>query len=93
MRVRLRVQLKLRGKDANGKPFEEMTTTENVSLSAFLCGCTAVLKKDALVDVFLTSGNEQLVGQASVVRSEAVETAYPRYAFRFVEKVGDWVLH
>jgi DNA-binding response OmpR family regulator len=93
VRVRLRVQLKLRGTNADGKPFEEVTTTENVSLSAFLCGCTAVLKKDSVVDVFLISGKEQFVGKASVVRSEASETPYPRYAFRFIEKAGDWVLH
>ncbi|HET8925774.1 MAG TPA: response regulator [Candidatus Acidoferrum sp.] len=92
VRVRLRVPLKLRGTDIAAKPFEERTATENVSLSAFLCGCTAVLKKDSIVDVFLTSGAEQFVGRALVVRSEAVETPYPRYAFRFVEKVGNWVL-
>ena len=36
VRVRLRVPLKLRGTDARGKPFEILTTTENVSLSGFL---------------------------------------------------------
>ena len=93
VRVRLRVNLKLRGADNEAKPFEELTTTENVSLSGFLCGCAAVLKKNSIVDVFLTSGGEQFVGKALVIRSEAVETPYPRYAFRYVEKAGDWVLH
>jgi CheY-like chemotaxis protein len=92
VRVGLRVPIKLTGSDANGKLFEEETVTENVALSSFLCGCTAVLAKDSIVQVFLKSGGEQLVGKASVVRSEANETAYPRYAFRFVEKNGDWVL-
>lgn len=92
VRVRLQVPLKLRGTDINGKPFQELTTTENVSLSSFLCGCAAVLKKDSPLDVFLMSGGEKFVGKALVVRSEGVETPYPRYAFRFVEKVGHWVL-
>ena len=29
---------------------------------------------------------------ARVVRSETTETPYPRYAFRFIEKSGQWVL-
>lgn len=92
VRVSLRVSLKLRGIDIDGKTFEELTHTENVSLSAFLCGCTARLKKGSVVEVFLLSAAEQLVGKAQVMRCEATETPYPRYAFRFVEKTGQWVL-
>lgn len=92
VRVRLRVTLKLRGTDTHGKPFEALTTTENVGLSSFFCGCQAALKDEAVVQVFLVSGGEQHVGSARIVRSERADTAYPRYAFRFVEKVGDWVL-
>jgi DNA-binding response OmpR family regulator len=92
VRVRLRILLKLRGADANGKPFEERTATENVSTSGFLCGCTAKLKVDSVVDVYLVTGGEQFVGKARTVRCEAEDTPYPRYAFRFVEKAGDWVL-
>ena len=92
VRVKLRAPLKLAGVDLNGKHFEERTHTENVSLSAFLCGCTASLNTDSVVDVFLLSGGEQFVGKARVVRSESTETPYPRYAFRFVEKSGQWVL-
>jgi len=92
VRVRLRAPLKLRGTDTNGKSFEELTHTENVSLSAFLCGCVAPLQPGSIVEVFLLTGAGQLVGTARVVRSEATETPYPRYAFRFVEKTGEWVL-
>jgi DNA-binding response OmpR family regulator len=91
VRVRLRITLKLKGCDVNGKAFEEVTTTENVALSSFLTGCTAPLKKDSVLDVFL-SGGQELAGRVRVVRAEATETRYPRYAFRFVEKVGKWVL-
>lgn len=92
VRVRLRVLLRLRGIDANEKPFEEWTHTDNVSTSGFLCGCTAKLKKDSIVDVYLVTGGEQFVGRARTIRSEAEDTPYPRYGFRFVEKVGEWVL-
>jgi response regulator RpfG family c-di-GMP phosphodiesterase len=92
VRVRLRAPLKLSGADLNGKLFEERTHTENVSLSAFLCGCTASLNTESVVNVFLLSGGEQFVGKARVIRSESTDTPYPRYAFRFVEKSGQWVL-
>lgn len=92
VRVRLRTMLKLKGTDANGKPFEEVTFSENVSMSAFLCGSTAKLKKDSIVEVFLLSGGEQFAGRARMVRSEAENTPYPRYALRFVERPAHWVI-
>jgi DNA-binding response OmpR family regulator len=92
VRVRLRASLKLRGINTNGKPFEEHTHAENVSPNAFLCGCMAPLGPGSSVEIFLLSGGEQLVGSARVVRSEAHDTPYPHYAFRFVEKTGQWVL-
>ena len=92
VRVRLRVNLKLRGTDIGEKPFEETSATENVSRSGFLCGCTAVLKIDSTIEVHLVSGDAKFVGKARVVRSEGCDTPYPRYAFRFVQKADNWIL-
>jgi DNA-binding response OmpR family regulator len=92
LRVRLQVTLKLRGTDSNEKPFEEMSATENISRSAFFCGCTALLKKDSTIEVYLVSGGTKFVGRARVVRSIGCDTPYPRYAFRFIEKTSDWIL-
>ncbi len=92
VRVRLRVPLKLRGTDANGKLFEALTTTENISLSGFLCGCTAPLTKDSIVNVYMVSGGEEYAGRARVIRSELDDTPCPRYGFRFVEKPENWIL-
>jgi DNA-binding response OmpR family regulator len=92
VRVRLRVMLQLRGTDIHEEQFEEVSATENVSQSGFLCGCTALLKKDSTVEVYLVSGGTKFVGKARVVRSEGCDTPYPRYAFRFVQKEGDWIL-
>ena len=92
VRVHLRVMLQLRGTDINEKPFEELSATENVSQSGFLCGCTAPLKADSTVEVYLVSGGTKFIGKARVVRSEGCDTPYPRYVFRFVRKEGDWIL-
>lgn len=92
VRVRLRVMLKLRGVDAHNKSFEEKAATENVGHSSFLSGCSLRLTVGSLVEVFLLGGGEQYVGKARVVRSEANETAYPRYAFHFADRAGQWVL-
>jgi len=92
VRVRLRVTLQLRGTDRDGKPFEEVSATENVGKSSFLCGCTAPLMKDSRIEVHLVTGGIQFVGKASIIRFENEDTPYPRYGFRFVERAGDWVL-
>ena len=92
VRVHLRIALLLRGTDINGRPFEEVSTTENVSRSGFLCGCTARLETGSTIEVCLNQGGAKFVGQAHVVRSEGCDTPYPRYAFRFLHKEGDWIL-
>ena len=92
VRVRLRVPLKLRGMDDKGVPFEIVTTTENVSLSGFLCGGAVRLAIDSIVGVYMISSSEEYAGKARVVRSELDDTPCPRYGFRFVEKPGAWVL-
>ncbi len=92
VRVRLRVPLKLRGTDSQGKKFEEVATTENVSLSGFLCGCTADLSGDSIVDVYLTSCGTDYVGKAKIVHQDSKGAPLRRYGCRFIEKTGPWVL-
>jgi DNA-binding response OmpR family regulator len=92
VRVQIRVPVKLRGSDINGKEFEEVTTTENVSLSGFMCSCKAVLQSESVVEVGLINTGHGLVGKARCVRSDAHEGEPPQYAFRFIEKVEAWIL-
>lgn len=92
VRVRLRVPLRISGIDQDERPFEILTTTENVSRSAFLCACGAAMSERAVVDVYMAQSLEDHVGRCQVVRSEWQGTPYPRYALRFTEKVGHWVL-
>jgi DNA-binding response OmpR family regulator len=92
-RVQMRVILKLRGTDVNGKEFDESTTTDNVSAGGFLCNSAATLVKGAQVNVFLKSGGtERHAGRAHVVRKESTGTLWNRYGFQFDETTSDWVL-
>jgi CheY-like chemotaxis protein len=91
VRVGLRVPLRLRGQTTDGKAFEALTTSENVSLNGFLCACGVSLATGSVVDVYLV-GSPEPVGKARIVRSEWQDTEYPRYGCRFVEKTGHWVL-
>jgi DNA-binding response OmpR family regulator len=92
VRVRLRVALKLRGADSQGKTFEQAATTENVSLSGFLCSCTAEIPSDSIVNVYLTSKGEEYVGKAKIVHSDLKGGSFRHYGFCFLEKTGPWVL-
>jgi len=92
VRVRLRVPLKLRGTDNQGKNIEQFTTTEDVSLSGFLCSSTVELPVGSIVEVYLTDRESHLVGKAQVVHADR-KTAHLQYlGFRFLEKTGSWVL-
>jgi DNA-binding response OmpR family regulator len=92
VRVQIRVELKISGTDIHGKEFTENTFTENVSVSAFLCACSATLAKDSSVEVCIVKGSDPSAGTACVVRSEQRAGTSALYAFRFVEKRGEWIL-
>jgi len=92
VRVRLHIPLKLRGIDNRGMKFEEVVTTDNVSLSGFLCNCTAELQANSIVDVYLTSPTEACVGKAKIVHADSKGAPLRRYGCCFVEKIGPWVL-
>jgi DNA-binding response OmpR family regulator len=92
VRVRLRVPLKLRGMDSHGNKIDQETTTEDVSLSGFLCPCTSELSVGSVVDVYLTNCGSHYVGKAKIVHSDPKAAPFQRYGFRFIEKTGSWVL-
>lgn len=91
VRVRMRMLLSLRGRDANGSAFETVVTTDNVSAGGFACACPTALVKDAIVEVFLATGGERHAGRARVVRKEQ-SSPWPRYGFQFVERGPDWIM-
>lgn len=91
VRVRLRVALRLRGTNAQGKPFETPATTENVSLSGFLCGCATEIPNDSVVSVHMGPADE-FVGKARLIHADTKGAPLWQYGCRFTEKVGPWVL-
>lgn len=93
VRVRMRLILKLKGQDAGGRSFEQLTTTENVSAGGLLCNLTITLGKDAILDVFISSaGQDRYVGKVRSARIEAPDTPWQRYGFKFVERSNEWIL-
>jgi DNA-binding response OmpR family regulator len=92
VRVRMKVALKLKGSHQD-RPFEQITTTENVSAGGFLCSLPLAVAMDSTVQVFLSvAGHDRYVGQARAVRREAPDTTWQRYAFQFVERSAEWIL-
>jgi hypothetical protein len=63
-----------------------------VSQSGFLCGCTADLAGDSIVDVYLTTSGEEFVGKARIVHVDSKGAPLRRYGCTFIEKTGPWVL-
>jgi len=92
VRVRLRVAMRLQGTEIHGKKFEEVAMTENVSLSGFLCSCTAELPTNSVVNVYLGSSGGEYVGKAKIVHSSSKGAPLRQYGCQFIEKTGPWVL-
>lgn len=92
VRVRLRVSLKLRGLNELGNQIEEPATTENVSMSGFLCVCAAAFAGNSNLTVFLINPEEKYVGKAKIIHSDAQGARLRRYGCVFIEKSGPWVL-
>ena len=92
VRVRLRIPLKLRGANEQGQPLEELATTENVSLSGFMCVCATAFAVNTNLAVYMTNPAEKYVGKARVVHSGSVGAKLRRCGCVFTEKTGPWVL-
>ncbi len=92
VRIRMRTILKLSGTDDHGKPFDELTATENVSVGGFLCNSTTALSENAVVEVYLASEGERRVGRARLAHKENFVGPWQRYGFQFEEKSNEWVV-
>jgi DNA-binding response OmpR family regulator len=92
VRIWLRVILRLRGTDTAGTKFDLLTTTEDVSVTGFLCRCAPSIPKGAIVEVSLVNGGENPVGQAEAIRGEWHSGLIPHYGFRFTHTPLVWVL-
>jgi CheY-like chemotaxis protein len=91
-RVRLRIMLKLRAIDSTDTDFEIVIATENLSATGFLCGCTALIGLNTIVEVSLATGNAHFIGKARVTQVDSPGTVAQRCDFEFVDKPIDWIL-
>ena len=92
IRVQLKVNLHLKGKDRSGSYFDIHAVTENVSKGGFLCACTGSLDDATTVEVSLRGDRELDLGYARLVRVVTNEAAHPRYAFQFIGSSGTKIL-
>jgi|SRR5579872_863262 len=92
-RLRLRLGIKVRGRDQKGNPFEILTSTENVSRYGFACSLDIVPSENAEVEVFLwTRTAHRFVGQARLVWLARPDTApAQRCGFRFIGEPREWI--
>ncbi|MFZ0819859.1 MAG: response regulator [Candidatus Acidiferrales bacterium] len=92
-RIRLRLGIKLRGRDQKEAPFEILTTTENVSRHGFACSLDVALNQNAVVELFLwTRTAHRFVGQARLVWLDSPEAALKqKCGFRFIEDPREWI--
>lgn len=88
VRVQLRVNLTLKGKDRKGSYFEVRAVTENVSKSGFLCACTSSLADVTAVEVSLCGERQLNLGYARLVRVAKAEGLNDRYGFQFIGTAG-----
>jgi DNA-binding response OmpR family regulator len=92
-RIRLRLGIKLRGKDQTGNPFEILTSTDNVSRKGYCCSLDASMPQNTVVELFLwTRTAHRFVGQARLVWLDSPEAALTqRCGFRFIEEPREWI--
>jgi len=60
-------------------------------MSGFLCGCTAELAINSIVEVFMTNSCQNYVGKAMIIHSDS-SGPLRRYGCSFIEKAKTWVL-
>jgi CheY-like chemotaxis protein len=91
--VHLKVIVKLRGKGTQGKEFELLTWTDEVSPSGFLCRCAIPVAKETQVEVFVTSRQgERRIGEAQLKNTFWENMPWQACQFKFVGPVTDWVV-
>ena len=91
-RVRLRVGLKLRGRDTKENPFEILTFSEDVSSRGFACGLNVPLARNAVVEVFLwIPVAHRFTGEARHVWTKYPEKPEQMCGFEFLGDPREWI--
>jgi DNA-binding response OmpR family regulator len=92
-RIRLKAALRLRGTAENGKEFDLLTTTEDVSGNGFCCRCAIPVRDNDTVEVsLLTQDSEHEVGTARLRHTAWRDQPWQACGFQFISKRGPWIL-
>lgn len=91
-RIRLRVGLKLRGRDIKETPFEVLTFTENVCRRGFACGLNVLMGRNAVVEVFLWIPTaHRFTGEARLAWLKFPEKPEQMCGFEFLGEPREWI--
>lgn len=91
-RIRLRVGLKLRGRDAKESPFETLVFSENVSRRGFSCGLGVPLPRNAVVEVFLWIATaHRFTAEARLAWLKFPDTPEQMCGFEFLGEPREWI--
>ncbi len=90
--LRMRVALKLKGRDAEGEQFDDRAETEGISADGFSCICGRNLQDGAPLNVFLVGRNEIRVGIARPVERVSAGLDRHRYNFLFDGEKKNWIV-
>lgn len=91
-RIRMRLGLKLRGRETKENPFEILTFTENVSRRGFACGLNVRLVRNAVVEVFLwISTAHRFTGEARLAWVKFPDTPGQICGFEFLGDPREWI--
>jgi len=91
-RVRLRVGLKLKGRDIKENSFEILTFTEDVSSRGFACGLNVPLGRNAVVEVFLWIPTaHRFTGEARLAWTKYPEKPEQMCGFEFLGNPREWI--
>jgi len=92
-RIRLKTVVKLRGTADNGKQFELLTSTEDVSGNGFSCRCAIALRTHLIVEVCLMSREGEIpIGRAELKHTRWPDMPWQTCGFAFIQKTGPWVI-
>jgi DNA-binding response OmpR family regulator len=91
-RVRLRVGVKLQGRDSKQDPFEVLTFTEDVSSRGFSCGLNVLLGPTTVIEVFLWIPKaHRFTGEARLAWAQFAETDAQMCGFEFLGDPREWI--
>jgi CheY-like chemotaxis protein len=90
--LRLRVALRLTGRDADGECFAELADTESVSPEGFLCLSARAMEEGSTLDVFLAGRIGLPAGPARIVERFPAGPGRHRYRFKFEGEKKNWIL-